>query len=286
MDKTNIDPVKIPEIIKEYEKQWSIKVLAPFVSFYNYAAPAVLSDGTQAVFKIALQGKEQFRAEYLTLRFFNGNGIIRILNVDVENTVLLLEKADPGVPVSSLDDDTATEVIISVMKKLWKPTAPPDKSVTLRDWFAGFERLRKLFGGTTGPLPENIVREGEQLYKYLLDTSLDNVLLHGDLHHDNVLSSTREPWLAIDPDGVVGERAHETAAMLRNPEKLMKQPNLSTILSRRISLLSEGLEIDEERIKQWGIAQSVLAAIWDVEDGRNGWNYSLTIAKTISGLKL
>ena len=30
-------------------------------------------------------------------------------------------------------------------------------------------------------------------------------MLHGDLHHDNVLTADREPWLAIDPHGVLGD---------------------------------------------------------------------------------
>lgn len=278
---------KVPEIIQKYEKIWSIKVMPQFPVIYNYVAPAILKDAKAVVFKIGLQRKEEFLSEYEALRFFNGQGAVRILNANVNDCVMLLEKAEPGVPVSEIEDDNATRAIISVMKKLWKPIPASHNFVTLKDWFKGFERLRKLFNGTTGPLPEKIVLEAEELYRYLIDTSTEQFLLHGDLHHDNVLSATREPWLAIDPDGVIGERAHEAAAMLRNPrEKLKSHPDLKNLLSRRINILSEELEIDKERIKQCGVAQNVMSAIWTIEDGGKDWDHALNIAKTISELKL
>jgi streptomycin 6-kinase len=32
-------------------------------------------------------------------------------------------------------------------------------------------------------------------------------MLHWDLHYDNVLTAQREPWIAIDPEPLIGERA-------------------------------------------------------------------------------
>lgn len=279
---------RIPEIIRKYEERWSIKVLVPFKLSYNYVASATSADGSYIVFKIGLHGHDEFAAEHDSLKVFNGEGIIRLLNSDTGDDVMLLEKAEPGVPLSEIkDDEKATRVIVLIIKQLPKSAPPEIKFATLQDWFKGFERLKKKFNGTAGPLPEKMVREGQELYQYLIDTSTEQFLLHGDLHHDNILSATRQEWLAIDPDAVVGERAHETAAMLRNPQPyLSNATNLKAILSRRIAIMSEELGIERERIRQWGIAQNVLSAIWKIEDGGKDWFHPFNIAETISTLKL
>ena len=146
--------------------------------------------------------------------------------------------------------------------------------------------LRDIYNGKTGPVPEKIVSKAEELFKYLTETSTERYLLHGDLHHDNVLSSKRDVWLAIDPMGVVGERAFETAAVLRNPQsKLLKYSNPKDVLSKRIQILSEELEIDDKRIRQWGIAQTVLSAIWKLEDHGTDWEYCIKVAEILDSIR-
>ena len=93
------------------------------------------------------------------------------------------------------------------------------------------------------------------------------VLLHGDLHHDNILAAQRAPWLAIDPKGLLGEPAYETAAFLSNPlPRILQDSDPRRLLTRRIAILSDELDIERQRIRDWAIAQGVLAAWWDVED--------------------
>ena len=118
------------------------------------------------------------------------------------------------------------------------------------------------------------IEEAETLFAELSASMAAPVLLHGDLHHDNILAAQRHPWLAIDPKGLIGEQAYETGALLRNPlQQLLQVPQPSRILSRRIDQLAEELALDRMRIRGWGLAQAVLSAWWSVEDhgliGRN-----------------
>jgi streptomycin 6-kinase len=95
----------------------------------------------------------------------------------------------------------------------------------------------------------------------------EQVVLHGDLHHFNVLRSG-EGWLAIDPKGVVGERAYEPGALLRNPwPGLLDVPDPTEVLRRRSAQLAEALDLDLERVRAWAYVQAVLAAEWCVQDG-------------------
>jgi streptomycin 6-kinase len=129
--------------------------------------------------------------------------------------------------------------------------------------------MRRRFNGGTGPLPARLVEEAETRFRELLSSAEASVLLHGDLHHFNILAGRRSPWLAIDPKGVSGEPAFEVGALLRNPE-----PRLYTdaaVQSRRVDVLHEELGIEKDRILGWGMAQAVLAAWWDFEDSGTDW---------------
>ena len=55
------------------------------------------------------------------------------------------------------------------------------------------------------------------------------MLLHGDLHHDNILTATREPYLAIDPKGLVGNRAYDVTAAMLNPDNPLLAKNLHLV---------------------------------------------------------
>jgi streptomycin 6-kinase len=109
------------------------------------------------------------------------------------------------------------------------------------------------------------------------------VLLHGDLHHENVLRSRREPWLAIDPKGVAGEPAYEAGALLRNPyPRLLEEPEPGRLASRRLDRLAGELKLDRSRLRDWAFAQAVLSAIWHLEDGdEDGWPFAMACAELL-----
>jgi Aminoglycoside/hydroxyurea antibiotic resistance kinase len=97
------------------------------------------------------------------------------------------------------------------------------------------------------------------------------VLLHGDLHHENVLRSDRAGWLAIDVAGVLGEPAFDVGALLHNPwPGLLDAPDSRRVLARRMDVLADGLGVDRDRVSGWGFAFSVLSAIWCDEDEAGG----------------
>ena len=99
-------------------------------------------------------------------------------------------------------------------------------------------------------------------------------MLHGDLHHFNLLRSEAHAWLAIDAKGVVGEPAYETGALLRNPKP---EPLTLRVLRRRADRLAEALGLDVARVYGWAYSQAVLSAAWSVEDGEDP-AYALAVA--------
>ena len=79
------------------------------------------------------------------------------------------------------------------------------------------------------------------------------MLLHQDLHGDNVLAAEREPWLAIDPKPLVGERELGVAPIVRSPELGHSRRD---VLYRFARLTGE-LGLDRERARGWTIAQTL-----------------------------
>ncbi len=277
---------RVPAIVASCEERWSLAAGPPLPErSYNYVAPAVRADGTAAVLKLSFPNAE-FGAEAEALRLFDGRGAVRLLELDLDAGAMLLERLEPGVPLTSVrDDEEATSIAADVLGELWRPAPPDHPFPKVADWARGLARLRRDFGGGTGPLPAPLVERAEALFAGLLTSQAEPVLLHGDLHHSNVLAAGRRPWLAIHPKGIVGEPAYDTGALLRSPAQLLRTPRPDKILERRRDSLCERLDLDRARVAGWGISQAVLAAYWSLEDSGRVWGEALAFAELLAGIK-
>ena len=276
---------RLPSIIASIAWRWNLTV-GPAVSnlSYNWVAPATRENGERVMLKVGVPHSELW-SEIEALRVYADRGIARLIDADAELGALLLERLEPGrtlVALSQKDDEQATEIAAMVMRDLWTPLSDEHPFRSVADWATGMARIRSMFEGGTGPLPTNLFEQAESLFSQLLPSMDAPVLLHGDLHHENILSATRSPWLAIDPKGIVGEPVYETGALLRNPwPEVVTRPNVAQVLSRRIDQLSEILGFDHDRIRAWGISQAVLSACWTVEDGGDDWGYAIRVAELL-----
>lgn len=218
------------------------------------------------------------------LEAFGGDGAVRVY--EYETGAVLLERLEPGEQLVNLvkrgEDEEATGILAQIMKKLAHHQAPAE-CPTVADWGRAFDRY--LASGDR-QLPLDLVHEARDLYQELASTQGTTMLLHGDLQHYNVLFDNERGWVAIDPKGVVGEWEYEVAALLRNP---VEQPELfanTAIINRRLEILTTLLSLNYSRALRWSYAQSILSAIWDVEDGYHlaPNNPSLTFAWTLKAM--
>ena len=291
----------LPDAIREASAKWGLTDVRPSPTLsYNFVAFAtqgkgVTGQGKNVVLKMGVPNRE-FLSEMEALRLFDGEGACKLLAYDEEKYWMLLEKLNPGVMLATLEDDEeATQIAAEVMKKIWKPMEsggkPPvqelapglHKFIRLTDWFGGLKRLRQKFGGGTGPLDENLVGRVERSVNDFFLENHNPVLMHGDFHHYNILSSERG-WLIIDPKGVIGPASYEVGPLLMNPwGELINRNDIQQITKRRIDILHEHLGFERERIREWALAHAVLSAWWGIEDN-TGWEYSLAIAQMLADL--
>ena len=277
---------RLPALLRECEQRWSITIEAPFAALsYNYVAPAQAIDGSLLVVKLGVPNPELL-AEIEALRLFDGDGTVRLIEADPNQGVLLLERARPGTPLMALPDDAeSTSIAAKVMRQLWRPAPAHDVFPTLTRWFRSLRQLRKIYDGKTGPLPSLLVEAAERSSTELIASTDSPMLLHGDLHHENVVAAEREPWLALDPKGVIGDAASEVGPWLHNvaPHILAASP-LKETMDRRVRQFAEELGFDRERIRSWGLSYAVLSACWSLEDHGEGWEWPILCAETLAHL--
>src|SRR5216684_1656264 len=278
---------RLPAILANCERRWSLTIGPPFALTFNYVAPAVRADGTQVVLKVCSL-TDEFPQQPEALRLVDGHGMVRLLECDPAEEIMVLERLVPGTFLRNVeDDDVSTSIAASIMRKIWRPVPEKHPFKTVQDWGKGFDRLRQYYGGGTGPFPKALLEEAETLYRELSASMVEPVLLHGDLHHENILAAEREPWLAIDHKGLVGEPAYEVGAWLRNPmPQLLDMPQPGRILARRIDQLAEELGFDRARLRDWGLAQAMLSAWWSMEDSGELSIFSITCAELLAAIHL
>lgn len=258
----------IPELISAFESKWNFRALAPYPLSYNYVAPVILSNGVKAVFKLGYPDDDEFRSEIYALLTCNGQGICRLLQSDTKQCAMLIEHIDPGTPLSQEpNDEQATRIIASVMKKMWRPIEPNHSCIPIKRWTrALYEYPKTPLDSSKPSIPLTLVMRAKILFEELIQSSSTSVLTHGDLHHDNILLSQKRGWIAIDPKGIVAEPAYDVAAMIRNPYKLFSRDvDFAPLLKRRIQILSEELDISAKRLHGWCMAQTILSGVWTVD---------------------
>jgi streptomycin 6-kinase len=270
----------LPNLIADCERRWSIRALPPFELTYNYVAPAIRDDGAEVVLKLGVPDGA-LTDEMTSLKLWDGHGCVQLIDCDSDLGIMLLERLTPGQPLFTLkDDEESTRIFARVARQLWRPAPQVHNFDTPATWAEGMTRLRQRYDGGTGPLPKKIVETAEALYADLLPSQAAPALIHGDLHHWNIVSAEREPWLAIDPKGVVGEPCYEVGAWMRNPTGHLLGPDLS----RRVDILVEELGFDRQRLIGWSVAQAVLSAWWTIEDNGEGWEEAIEVAETLASL--
>ncbi len=278
---------RLPQVLRECEERWAISVERPFPALsINYVAPATHSDGTQLVLKLGVPNGE-LKTEIAALRLYDGQGSVRLIAAEPDHGAMLLERIEPGMSLATVEDDEdATAHAAEVMRQLWRPVPTPNPFPSVSRWAADLDDIPSAFGGGTGPFSAELVDTARSLFADLLPSMGPSVLLHGDFHHMNILSAKRQPWLAIDPKGVVGEREYEVGALVRNPvPHFLDVPNPARKLRRRLDRLAADLAFDRERLRCWSLAQAVLAAWWAYDEESEGWRTWMHCAEILAALK-
>ena len=254
---------RLPLLLRECGEQWSLRLGDAYPSAStSLVVPATLPDGGGAVLKVQFPDRES-EFEAAALARWDGDGAVRMLAHDVARHALLLERCDPGTPLSQLEQDDALDVIVSLLPRLWKPVRGPFRSlVDEAAWWAGY--LPAKWEGSGHPFERGLLDAVLDALELLPRSQGEQVLVNQDLHADNVLRARREPWLVIDPKPLAGEREFGVASVIRGDE-LGEGP---TNARHRLNRLTAELGLDRDRTRAWAMAQTLAWATGgDDEEG-------------------
>jgi len=203
--------------------------------------------------------EEETERESDALAHWNGRGAARLLEYDEMRRALLIERCEPGTRLWDVDDDEeATRVAASVLRALWRPPPEAHRFVSLADaaarWAVELPRDWEALGR---PFERDLLDEAVSTCLELASHQGDAVVLHQDFHGANVLRGEREPWLAIDPKPLIGEREFDVASLLRDRRWLLGGAGDGARIRRRLDLLVAELGLDRQRMRRWGIAHAL-----------------------------
>ena len=219
---------------KDIAREWSLGLGEPYPVRHSFVAPA----GDDAVLKVSPPSDDESLFEANALQLWDGEGAPRLLRHDARRRALLIERARPGRDMRDLAEDTAMRAALDVAQRLWRP-APP----------APFERIADRVPTWLAHVAGHpLVAEAQRRYAALAPRH--DVLVHGDLHHHNLLRHGAR-WIAIDPKPMLGEREYDVVTLLWNP--IGHVPDRASV-ERRIALLASA-ELDASRIRDWAIVR-------------------------------
>jgi streptomycin 6-kinase len=211
-----------------------------------------------AILKIALHDNEKRGGRLM--RWWNGEGAASVLAW--ADDAILLERAQCEDASAELvrngRDDEACGIICAVVQKLHAPRSrpPPSDLVPLTSWFQSLFAAAETHGG--------ILRTAAAVAAELLANQRDLQVLHGDIHHGNILDFGLRGWLAIDPKGLIGERGFDYANLFCNPDfNVASTPGR---LARQVNLVADTVHLEAVRLRQWVLAWTGLSAAFFIED--------------------
>ncbi len=258
---------RLPFVLDTVMTDWELRYAGPpWHGFASLVAPVRTASGGDAVVKVTFDGDDESLHEAVALQHWNGRGTVRLLRADPHRRALLLERLHQR-NLNDLLDLPACEVIAGFYSRLHVPALPQLRTVSsyVEGWVAAMSTLPR-----SAPIPHRLVSQATSLGRELVaDSASAGVMVHGDLHFENVLAGDREPWLVIDPKPMSGDPQYEPAPALWNRwEDIVASGNVRTAVRRRFQTLVDVADLDEDRAREWVVVRTVLNAHWAVEDAQ------------------
>ena len=212
------------------------------------------------------RGGRELSREAEALLAFGVQRAVAVREVRVQTMTLVLERVNPGETLASIaTEDEAVRVVADLFKTGWPPVPQPSIADPLETFARALDSSSRVRSLRAGDQP--MFHRAADLLRELLQDELPPVLLHGDLHYANILSSDRAGYLLIDPKGVIGEPAFDIGYLVSRPMPSARDHlPLSRAIARRLAFLPDALSLDGDRVTAYAYVAAALSLAWAIED--------------------
>jgi streptomycin 6-kinase len=262
-------------LFEKYLHRWNlVRDGRPIATQSSDLLPVLRNDGAPAVLKIAKCGEERLGNALMV--WWNGEGAARVFAQ--EDDALLLERAIGDKSLTEMArsgrDSEASQIICAVAEELHTVRARTVPNlISLTAWFGELRSAAGQYGG--------ILAQSLQVSQELLNQPQDIVVLHGDIHHGNILDFGSRGWLAIDPKGLLGERGFDFANIFCNPD--LKTAASPGRLALQATVISQAARLERRRLLKWILAYAGLSAAWSLSTESENPQTALAVAHLAAG---
>jgi len=259
---------RLPELLAQCRERWNLPegVPCPTMSM-NYIEFTTTAAGEPVALKVGVPHAELY-TEMQALRLYGGRGAARLIDADRDLGAILMQRAQPGTMLWQVGDNAEqTRNAATVMRVLSRPVPERHALPHFTQWVERAFRLTRTEWDPQERMPRELLVAAEAALAELLQASTGDVILHGDLHHENILWDAEAGWLAIDPKGVIGPRSLEVGRFIQNqlPEGAPIE-DWEMLVRERIAIFSAELGMTPQAVAAGALVDCVLSHCWCFEE--------------------
>ncbi|XOV90043.1 MAG: aminoglycoside phosphotransferase family protein [Pseudomonadota bacterium] len=262
-----------PALLADCQRRWGLEWLgtAPLGLPINIVLFAVDGAGQPLVLKLGYPHPEQL-TEMFTLLHYQGRLAPRVIDTQQSWRAVLMERILPGHTFRSTPPGTTLP--LALFAELPQPAVRNPELPSYSEWMStAFDKFRRQPDRNPQLAPH--LDRAEALFAELVATGGVNCLLHGDLHHDNILWDGQRGWRAIDPKGVLGPRVLEAGRFIHNfvehggseGESSPVSASIEDVMQARVEQLAAVMVEPAKALAGAAYVDAVLSRVWTCNDG-------------------
>lgn len=251
------------EKLNYYADEWMLDSFI-FVPYFSPNCIFKCQSNTYGDAILKIGNPLELKNEINALLAYQGRLYCHLYEYDIDEGVFLEERIEPGTPLRNIKSlETRLEIFCSLYKKLYFITDDLTKYPSYINWINNaYHKICK-----TKYL--NLAKHMEKALMYVNDLSKtysQQFLLHGDLHHDNIILDRNNKYRIIDPKGVVGNPIFDLGQFMINENNHKYDENLYNLFQFMIDYFACNLNIPNQVIRKCLYIQAVMTECWNVED--------------------
>lgn len=269
------------QFLNQYIDLWNLTECCKLTSTFTSDVYKANSKYGKVVLKILndVGVKDELAGTYF-LDNCNGNGVVKLFEYNERALLMEYLPGDNLYQFSKIgDENKASEIFCSIIKKIHTV----DK-INHRDRLIQYTELFEIFDRVSLPVElQDYFSKARELSRKLVSTQNKEVLLHGDLHHENVISRLNGEFVCIDSKGLIGDPSYELATTLKNPWDYPEISQDINLFKSRAKYFSRELNLPIDRIIGFSFVHLCLSVAWAIEDGHN-YSHQENIMRKVYGL--